>query len=73
MYGRRRYSHSKDVKKSEVPPEAVPTFICPKCKSVRSTASGFVELTVLHDNKLLQHNKLCDWCFTLFEEWIKGK
>ena len=72
MYGRRRYGRSKETQ-PPIPPEAIPTFLCPRCNKIKSMAARFVELTVLDKGELLLYNKICDECSKLLQEWMKGK
>jgi len=73
MYGKRRYGRSKEQQQPEVPVEAIPTFLCPRCNKAKSTAVRFVELTLLDKGELLLYNKICDECSKLLREWMKGK
>lgn len=73
MYGRRRYGRRNQDTPKDVSPTAIPTFLCPRCKKIRSTAVPFVELTILDKGKLLLYNKLCDMCNKALQEWMKIK
>lgn len=73
MYGQRRYGRNQKETPKEVSPSAIPTFLCPRCNKVKSTAAPFTELTVLDKGKLLLYNKLCDDCSKALQEWMKPK
>lgn len=73
MYGRRRYGRNKKEISQDVPPSAIPTFLCPRCNKVKSTAAPFIELTVLDKGTLLSYNKICENCSKELQEWMKNK
>ena len=75
MYGRRRYGRKREQgdDSTPIPPEAIPTFLCPRCNKAKSTGTDFIELTAVDKDGLLLHNKICGDCSKSLQDWIKGK
>jgi transcription elongation factor Elf1 len=73
MYGRKRYRRNKSVDKSvAIPESAIPTFLCPRCGSIKNINMPHIEITALEKGKLFLYTKLCGSCAELLKTWLKN-
>lgn len=74
MYGKRRYRPiSKLVEQIPVVQQSSdPTFICSKCKQIRTLLPGHIDILITVANKANLGYKICWGCSVLLETWIKG-
>jgi hypothetical protein len=73
MYGRKRYGRNKPVDQSvAIPESAIPTFLCPRCGSIKNINMPHIEITALEKGKLFLYTKLCETCAKLLREWLKN-
>jgi hypothetical protein len=74
MYGHKKYQRvDKPVNKSsEVAPSSAPTYVCAKCRGVKTTNYPHIELTALENGQLFMYTRLCSPCSMLLRTWING-
>jgi hypothetical protein len=73
MYGRKKYrSLSKSIEAVSQVDNSVPTFICSKCKQIRQSPPGHIDVLITVANKTNLGYKVCWGCSVLLETWMKG-
>lgn len=74
MYGKRRYGRiNKSVEQPIVANNSEPTFICPKCHSIRNQSLGYADITYNKINIPAKLNfRVCYYCLEALTAWIKG-
>ena len=73
MYGRKKFRPiSKPVEVVTPVSQHLPTFICSKCKQIKTLLSGYSDINLTLDGSTKMQYRICKRCFDLLGAWIHG-
>lgn len=69
MYGKRLYGRKDKLVEPLQSDE--PTFVCEKCRGIKTLNNPYIEITALEKQQLFMYTRLCASCAELLKVWLK--